>query len=142
VGTIPFFAPLPGAAFALDFDFDLVVDRLFLSFFGVEYFKGILPFCFSAETSMSRVSLNGGSGFSRDDARVIRAKLPSGSGVVLRSWKETREFQRYGLHGGEPLLRAGRQDRLARIGRVWFLGELLVFGWNAVCGYVVGSQVY
>jgi hypothetical protein len=66
----------------LDFDFDLVVGRLLLWFFsGVEHFNGIPPFCFSAETSISRVSLNGGSGFSRDDARVIRMKLPSESGL-------------------------------------------------------------
>jgi hypothetical protein len=81
--------PAPGAVFASDFDFDLV-GRLLLSFFGVKVFNGVPSFCFSAETSMSRVSLNGGSEFSRGEARVLRTKLPSESRVVL-SGEEERE---------------------------------------------------
>jgi hypothetical protein len=76
----------------LDFDFDLVVGRLLLSFFfGVGVFNVVSPFCFSAEMSMSRVSLNGGSEFSRDEARVTRTKLPSESGVVLSGEEEGEE---------------------------------------------------
>jgi hypothetical protein len=66
-------------------------------FFGVGVFNVVPPFCFSAETSMSRVSLNGGSGFSRDEAHVTRIKLPSESGFVLseEEWEgETGESQK------------------------------------------------
>jgi hypothetical protein len=90
-GTVSFFLPTPGDVFALDFDF--VVGRLLLSFFfGVEVFNGIPPFCFSAKMSMSRVSLNGGRGFSREDARGTRTKLPSESGVVFIGEEEGKEL--------------------------------------------------
>jgi hypothetical protein len=95
LGTVPVFAPALGAVFALDFDFDLVVGRLHLSFFfGVEVFP---HFCFLAETSMSRVNLNSGSGFSRDGARVTRTKFVSESGAVLDG--EEREEEGEELEG-------------------------------------------
>jgi hypothetical protein len=94
----------------LDFDFDLVVGRLLLSFFfGVEVFNGVPPFCFSTETSMSRVSLNGGSGFSRDEARVTRTKLPSESRVVSNGEEEREEGEELEGDEGVSKIRASRR---------------------------------
>jgi hypothetical protein len=96
------------AVFALDFDFDLVGRLLLSFFFGVEVFIGVPPFCFTAKTSMSRVSLNGGSGFSRDDARVIRTKLPSESRVVS-SGEEGREGEELEGVKGVSKIRTSRR---------------------------------